>query len=97
MYICICMYLLVEEKSLKMMEHLLSEGSTPDQLELRIMLDEVHSQNAIGKYAKVRSLTYDDDYDYDMMTTPMMTIAMTIMFMTIRMVMMMIMYLLQRY
>jgi len=30
----------------------LSKGSTPDQLELRIMLDEVHSQNAIANYAK---------------------------------------------
>ena len=43
----------------------LTVGSTPDQLELRIMLDEVHSQNAIGKYAKVRSLTNDDDYGDD--------------------------------
>lgn len=29
------------------------------------MLDEVHSQNAIGKYAKVRSLIYNEDHDDD--------------------------------
>jgi len=56
LYLFICMSLLYRKKFED--DGTISKDASPDELQLRIMLDEVYSQNAIGKYAKVFPYSY---------------------------------------